>query len=190
MKYNKSKKEEILNKQNSQINVDKSIEDFTGFLENENNSKIISKNSTNEKERNSIKNLTDNSNSLNFSVKNENEFEDEKNIEPEIIPSKENTENIPSSNQIIGNSLPIPQKLSLNSQPPYLPSLSLSRKPRKYTLVLDLDETLVHFVEENDSAFIQIRPGAETFLEEMQKYYEIVIFTAAMQDVNKNKKIN
>ena len=65
-----------------------------------------------------------------------------------------------------------------------MPSKSLMRNPRSYTLVLDLDETLVHFVEENDSAYIQIRPGAEHFLEEMSKYYEIVVFTAAMQDVN------
>jgi TFIIF-interacting CTD phosphatase-like protein len=49
---------------------------------------------------------------------------------------------------------------------------------------LDLDETLVHYVEEGDSAFIQIRPGAEMFIEELAQYYELVIFTAAMQDVN------
>ena len=54
---------------------------------------------------------------------------------------------------------------------------------KKYTLVLDLDETLVHYVEDNDSAYIQIRPGAEAFLEEMYNHYEIVVFTAAMQDV-------
>lgn len=74
-------------------------------------------------------------------------------------------------------------KLKINNDPPYLPSKSLMRTPRSYTLVLDLDETLVHFVEENDSAYIQIRPGAEHFLEEMSKYYEVVVFTAAMQDV-------
>jgi hypothetical protein len=62
---------------------------------------------------------------------------------------------------------------------PYLPEI----KNRKFTLVLDLDETLVHYVEEEDSAYIQIRPGAENFLEEMHEYYEIIIFTAAMQDV-------
>lgn len=63
---------------------------------------------------------------------------------------------------------------------PFLPDL---HPEKKYTLVLDLDETLVHYVEENDSAFIQIRPGAENFIEELANYYEIVIFTAAMQDV-------
>ena len=53
----------------------------------------------------------------------------------------------------------------------------------KYTLVLDLDETLVHYVEEEDNAYILIRPGAEKFIEELSKYYELVIFTAATQDV-------
>jgi CTD small phosphatase-like protein 2 len=49
--------------------------------------------------------------------------------------------------------------------------------------VLDLDETLVHYVEEEDSAYILVRPGAERFIEETSKYYELVIFTAATQDV-------
>jgi TFIIF-interacting CTD phosphatase-like protein len=62
---------------------------------------------------------------------------------------------------------------------PYLPETH--RKP--FTLVLDLDETLVHYVEDEESAYIQIRPGAETFLEEMSEHYELVVFTAAMQDV-------
>ena len=53
-----------------------------------------------------------------------------------------------------------------------------------YTLVLDLDETLIHYIEEQDNAYIQVRPGAEEFLKEMSNYYELVIFTAAMEDVN------
>jgi Dullard-like phosphatase family protein len=52
----------------------------------------------------------------------------------------------------------------------------------KYTLVLDLDETLVHYISDNDSAYIQIRPGAEEFLKELSEYYEIIIFTAALQN--------
>ena len=63
---------------------------------------------------------------------------------------------------------------------------------RKYTLVLDLDETLVHYFDVSPSPFYTqlgaeshflIRPGCFEFLEEMAKYYELVIFTAAMQDV-------
>jgi len=61
---------------------------------------------------------------------------------------------------------------------PYLP---MSNK--KYTLVLDLDETLIHYVEEENTAFVQVRPNTDIFLAELNKYYEIVIFTAAMSDV-------
>lgn len=32
---------------------------------------------------------------------------------------------------------------------------------------------------------LRIRPHAEEFLNEMSQYYEIVVFTAAMQDVRK-----
>ena len=126
-------------------------------------------------------------------------FKEDKQKE-EIYEPAEGNENQEDQNESLRNSTKMSQensevknqiksfpdslsKLTLNSEPPYLPSKSIMRNPRKFTLVLDLDETLVHFVEENDSAFIQIRPGAENFLEEMSKYYEIVIFTAAMQDV-------
>jgi CTD small phosphatase-like protein 2 len=47
---------------------------------------------------------------------------------------------------------------------------------------LDLDETLIHYVEEDNNAFIQIRPYAEEFIENLYKHFEIVIFTAAMKD--------
>ena len=70
------------------------------------------------------------------------------------------------------------EKLRSQVSAPFLPPL----KEDKMTLVLDLDETLVHYVEENDCAFIQVRPGAEDFIEDMSQYYELVIFTAAMQD--------
>lgn len=76
---------------------------------------------------------------------------------------------------------------------PYLPTLrQLDDKPI-YTLVLDLDETLIHLEcdeeeeegDENneDSVYYLIRPGAIRFLNELSKYFEIVIFTAAMPDV-------
>lgn len=54
----------------------------------------------------------------------------------------------------------------------------------KFTLVLDLDETLIHYEEVGNQGKFLIRPYTYKFLEEMAKYYEVVIFTAAMQDVN------
>ena len=71
------------------------------------------------------------------------------------------------------------------------------QKSNKKTLVLDLDETLVHsqFLEfsipsdiiikigiekEIYDIHVLIRPGVKEFLEEMKNYYEIVIFTASI----------
>ena len=55
---------------------------------------------------------------------------------------------------------------------------------RKYTLVLDLDETLIHYVDkgEKDESYFLIRPYCGQFLREMAQYYEIVIFTAGVQE--------
>ena len=57
------------------------------------------------------------------------------------------------------------------------------KRNRNYTLVLDLDETLVHFEESEDGNQFLIRPFAQNFLEEMSEYYEVVIFTAGLQEV-------
>ena len=65
--------------------------------------------------------------------------------------------------------------------PPYLKTQNL----KNYTLVLDLDETIIHFKvnPNNDSeGVLRVRPGIYEFLENLGKYYEIVIFTAATQD--------
>jgi len=65
-----------------------------------------------------------------------------------------------------------------------LPALnSKARRPgqvREYTLVLDLDETLVHC----DKLFFnyKVRPHANRFLVEMKKHFEVVVFTAGMPD--------
>ena len=58
-----------------------------------------------------------------------------------------------------------------------------SNKP--YTLVLDLDETLIHFKSNpnnESSGKIMIRPFLYDFLKNIKKDYELIIFTAATQD--------
>ena len=65
--------------------------------------------------------------------------------------------------------------------PPYLTSRNL----KKFTLVLDLDETIIHFKvnPNNDSeGVLRVRPGIFDFLETLGNYYEIIVFTAATQD--------
>jgi Dullard-like phosphatase family protein len=64
---------------------------------------------------------------------------------------------------------------------PYL--ANKSNKP--YTLVLDLDETLIHFKanpNNEESGTIQIRPYLYQFLDNVKKYYELVVFTAATKE--------
>ena len=62
--------------------------------------------------------------------------------------------------------------------PPFLPK----KEPKyKYSLILDLDETLVHYIKCNNSEYVQVRPGSEDFIKELSKYYEIIIFTASYQ---------
>lgn len=71
-----------------------------------------------------------------------------------------------------------------------------ANKVGKKTLVLDLDETLVRSQFQEPAKFdlklpvrmgdieyqvyVAVRPGTHEFLEEMYKYYELVIFTASL----------
>lgn len=63
-------------------------------------------------------------------------------------------------------------------EPPFLPPCTKSQ----YTLVMDLDETLVHYEDNGVTGQFYLRPYAQEYLDEMGKYYEIVVFTAALQD--------
>ena len=72
-------------------------------------------------------------------------------------------------------------KTNVNIPVPYIGNKS--NKP--YTLVLDLDETLIHFKpnpNNEESGTIKIRPYLYQFLDNIKKYYELVVFTAATQE--------
>ena len=70
----------------------------------------------------------------------------------------------------------------INVPSPYLEKLPPEVQNSTYTLVLDLDETLVHFVYTPSGGIFLIRPYCLQFLEEMSKIFEIIIFTAALKD--------
>ena len=64
---------------------------------------------------------------------------------------------------------------------PYLHTIN----HKKYSLILDLDETLVHFKMNPDNkseGVLKVRPGVMEFLDAVDKYYELIIFTCATQD--------
>ena len=71
----------------------------------------------------------------------------------------------------------VPEEIPAKIRVPFLGPATMA-----YTLVLDLDETLVHYVDNGPESRLNVRPGCSEFLAEVAKYYEICIFTAALQD--------
>jgi len=62
---------------------------------------------------------------------------------------------------------------------------STKSRQRDYTLVLDLDETLIHYVDvdsDTEESYFLIRPFCKQFLKELSHFYEIVIFTAGVEE--------
>ena len=65
----------------------------------------------------------------------------------------------------------------------HIPYITTPNK-KKYSLVLDLDETLIHFKvnhDHNDEGVLKLRPGINTFLEVIKEYYELILFTEASE---------
>ena len=60
-----------------------------------------------------------------------------------------------------------------------------TKNNKEYSLVIDLEETLIHFKFDNvgeDRGILRLRPGIKKFLDEVGKYYELIVFTTATQD--------
>ena len=66
---------------------------------------------------------------------------------------------------------------------PKAPFITFPSKKR-YTLVLDLDESLIYLdrVKEGRNGTLKIRPGTFSFLEKIKKYYEVIAFSEAEQN--------
>ena len=66
-------------------------------------------------------------------------------------------------------------------QVPYLKN----KCPKKFSLVLDLDETLISFKlepNEENKGIIRFRPYLDSFLSKVKEKYEIIVFTSGTQD--------
>ena len=66
----------------------------------------------------------------------------------------------------------------ISHRPPYLQT----PRAKPYTLILDLNETLVSFQQTNFSqGILRLRPFLIEFLEEVSYYYELILFTASTE---------
>ena len=65
-----------------------------------------------------------------------------------------------------------------NIKPPFIKN----KMSKKYCLVLDLDETLIHGMYFPFGYYFFVRPGVFDFLEKMHNLFEIIIFTAAKKE--------
>ena len=66
----------------------------------------------------------------------------------------------------------------------------------KYTLFIELDETLVHYYEEGENYFVKVRQGTDEFLKTLHNFCEIIIVSTSskeytdiiLENLNKEKK--
>ena len=79
--------------------------------------------------------------------------------------------------------------LNLNKFSPTNPEIKCpfikSKLSKKFSLVLDLDETLISLDRDNtkeNKAILKFRPGLLDFLSKMKKFYEIIVFTSATKE--------
>ena len=72
---------------------------------------------------------------------------------------------------------------NIRDVPPFLSPMHLRYK---YTLVLDMDETLLHFFFTNIMGMYFVRPYCFEFLNDLNNLYEIITFTAGTKDYADN----
>ena len=100
-----------------------------------------------------------------------------KNISPknDILLSKRNINGMENGGSGVVN--------NIKESPPYLPDIN----PKfKYTLVLDIDETIIHYFFTYINGMFFVRPYVYEFLNELKQYYEIVTFTAGTKEYADN----
>ena len=86
------------------------------------------------------------------------------------------------NNSLVNNKLNNIEQIAMKiiEENKYLPEMNKNKY--MYSLILDLDETLVHYIEEENRAYVKVRYGVENFLNDLSKIFEIIIFTENTKD--------
>jgi CTD small phosphatase-like protein 2 len=105
-----------------------------------------------------------------------------KNISPQEINDffQKNIKTTNISQEI--NNIPQYPPTNPDIKPPYINA----KLTKKFSLVLDLDETLISLdrnkVNQNNKGILKFRPGLLKFLSKIKKFYEIIVFTSGTKE--------
>jgi Dullard-like phosphatase family protein len=128
---------------------------------------------------------------VNYNINdNNNKIDENDNDENKIDDSDNNTNDINNNkNENNDESLSV-KKIIYKNEPPL--TLPLPSYTSKYTLILDLDETLIYSQrnisyklkkkENINKKRIILRPGLREFLKEMKKIFELIVFSSGTVD--------
>ena len=97
--------------------------------------------------------------------------------------NKKRASNINNNKNISKNSMGSSIVNNIKEFPPFLPPIN---EKYKYTLVLDMDETLIYYFFIDIDGMLFVRPYCFEFLKELNEFYEIVIFTAGTKEYADN----
>ena len=122
------------------------------------------KNNTEESQINEQK-LGINENIITENIKTETKINNDKNMEEN--DSKKINENNTNTNNALYNKLITP----------ILPPIDKNKY--KYSIAIELDETLVHYCEEDDNYYAKVRFGSENFLKEISNFFEIIVVSTS-----------
>ena len=109
---------------------------------------------------------------INLSIIEENSKKEEKENESIISEEKRTSK---SMNEITSIEISkIKEKKDINK--PMLPPID---KKYKYTIAIELDETLVHYCEDGENYYAKVRFGSENFLKKISDFFEIVVISSS-----------
>ena len=119
---------------------------------------------------NDISNLLNNSILYCFNIQNNKNLFLKNNVNSNIRNNKKKNTKLSKINQESKQ-----EEEELIPSAPYIKA----KMTKKFCLVLDIDETITHTLRLPSGDYFLVRPGVKEFLEEMAKYFEIVIFTSS-----------
>ena len=89
----------------------------------------------------------------------------------------EQLNNLKKLEEAIKRQKKIKNELNEKEMIPLLPPMNI--KKYKFSIAIELDETLVHYCEEDDNYFAKVRFGSENFLKYISNFFEIIIVSAS-----------